>query len=194
MEADLDLAARYRSWETDDLVRAATVEAESYTPEALEAIGRELGRRGHSTDPASLTVAGLRPATEEAPRGLGGLLLVLIIVLACNSVVALVYGADVFDASHSLFDRLTAAGAACIGAYGILCCVLLLRKDRRAPSRAAGWFVSSAVLAIVVSLYKYFVAGSLDPIMFTFINTGIWLTYLSKSKRIKATYGISAEW
>jgi vacuolar-type H+-ATPase subunit H len=58
MQQDLDLAATYARWDTEDLVRAATTEASELTPEALTAMRQELERprpaaRSAGTSPAA---------------------------------------------------------------------------------------------------------------------------------------------
>jgi hypothetical protein len=96
---------------------------------------------------------------------------------------------------HHTVSRLIAAAWACIGAYGLVCCVLLVLKDRRAPRLAALWFIAVVVLGVVNSVHIYSVTGTFTPLfLFSIFHSGIWLTYLSISKRVKATYGATAGW
>jgi len=195
MQQDLDRAAKYARWETEDLVRAATTEAFEFTPEALTAMRRELARRGCAVGPEKTMAAGAPAILEQAPAGIGGALLLLIVVLGVVSIQTLLTWVGVLGALHQPVSRVIAAAWACIGAYGLACCALLVRKDRRAPRLAALWFIAAVVLGVVTSVHNYSVTGTFTPLfLFTIFHSGIWLTYLSISKRVKATYGARAGW
>jgi len=195
MQQDLDLAATYARWDTEDLVRAATSEAFEFTPEALTAMRQELERRGCTAGREQAMAAGAPTVFEQAPTGIGGTLLLLIVVLGVVSIQTLLTWVGVLGALHHPGSRLIAAAWACSGAYGLVCCALLVLKDRCAPRLAALWFIAVVVLAVVNSLHNYSVTGTFTPLfLFTIFHSGIWLTYLSISKRVKATYGATAGW
>src|SRR5579862_7427722 len=94
MQQDSDLAARYTSWDTEDLLRAATAEASDFTPEALAAMRQELERRSHAADPEPAMDAGGPPAAAAAPAGVRGFLFVLSLLLGMESIKLLQAGAD----------------------------------------------------------------------------------------------------
>jgi Protein of unknown function (DUF2569) len=195
MQQDMDLAATYVRWDTDDLVRAATTEAFELTPEALTAMRQELARRGCTAGPGQAMAAGAPTIFDRAPTGIGGALLLLIVVLGVVSIQTLLTWVGVLGALHHPVSRLIAAAWACIGAYGLVCCALLVLKDRRAPRLAALWFIAAVVLGVVNAVHNYSVTGTFTPLfLFTIFHSGIWLTYLSISKRVKATYGARAGW
>jgi hypothetical protein len=196
MQQDLDLAATYARWDTEDLARAATTEAFEFTPEALTAMHQELERRGYTTGPEQAMAAGAPTNFEPVPTGIGGTLLLFIVILGVESIRTLLAWVRVLGALHHPVGRLIAVAWTCIGAYGLICCVMLVRKDRRAPSLAALFFIAMVVLGVVNSLHNYFVMGTLRPLSLLRIgvHSGIWLTYLSISKRVKATYGATAGW
>ncbi|HXO42809.1 MAG TPA: hypothetical protein VN999_15260 [Thermoanaerobaculia bacterium] len=63
-----------------------------------------------------------------------------------------------------------------------------MRLDRRAPNLVALWFVTVAALVLVDSLRNYVTD------LFTTFHSGLWVTYLSRSKRVRATFGSTAGW
>jgi Protein of unknown function (DUF2569) len=196
MRQDLDLAATYARWDTADLVRAATTEAFDFTPEALAAMRQELERRGCRAGREQTMAAGAPSISEQVPTGIGGTLLLLIVALGLESILTLLTWLGALGALHHPVSRLIGAAWACIGAYGLVCCALLVRKDRRAPRLAALWFIAMVVLGVVTSLHNYSVTGTLRPLLLLRISvqSGAWLTYLSVSERVKATYGATAGW
>lgn len=190
MRQDLDLAVTYARWDTEDLVRAATTKAFELTPEALAAMRQELERRGRTAGPKQAMAAGA-PSTT----GIGGTLLLLIVVLGVVSIQTLLTWVGALGTLHHPVSRLIAAAWACIGAYGLVCCALLVLKNRRAPGLAALWFIAVVVLGVVNAVHNYSVTGTFTPLLlFALLHSGIWLTYLSISKRVKATYGATAGW
>lgn len=195
MRQDLDLAATYARWDTEDLVRAATTEAFEFTPEALRAMRQELERRGYTAGPEQGMAAGAPTTFERVPTGIGGALLLLVVVLGVVSIQTLLTWVGVLGALHHAVSRLIAAAWVCIGAYGLVCCTLLVLKDRRAPRLAGLWFIAVAVLSVVSSVHIYSVTGTFTPVfLFSILHSGIWLTYLSSSRRVRATYGATAGW
>jgi Protein of unknown function (DUF2569) len=194
MPEDLDLAARYSRWATEDLARSVTTEASELTPEALTAMRRELERRGYVAGAEQPMAAGGHASAAEAPRGVGGFLRLLLFLVGLMSITALWVGVDALDARGGTASRLTAAGWACVGAYGVVCWVLLMRLDRRAPSLAALWFAAVAALVLIDSLRHGLVTGTVTPDLFTIFHSGLWMAYLSRSKRVKATFGGTAGW
>ena len=196
MQQDLDLAATYARWDTEDLVRAATTEAFEFTPEALTAMRQELERRGYRAGPEQAMAAGAPTILEPVPTGIGGTLLLLIVVLGVESIRTLLAWVGALGALHHPVSRLIAAAWVVIGGCGLVCCALLVRKDRRAPRFAALWFIAVAVLGVINSLHNDSVTGTLRPLLVLqiILHSGIWLTYLSSSKRVKATYGATAGW
>ncbi|HXO42135.1 MAG TPA: DUF2569 family protein [Thermoanaerobaculia bacterium] len=196
MQQDLDLAATYARWDTEDLVRAATTAAFEFTPEALTAMRQELERRGYTAGPEQAMAAGAPTVFEQVPTGIGGILLLFIVILGVESIRTLVAWVGALGALHHPVGRLIAVAWTCIGAYGLICCVLLVRKDRRAPRLAALCFIAMVVVGVLNALHNYFVMGILrTPFLLRIgVHSGIWLTYLSISKRVKATYGATAGW
>jgi len=203
MKEDMDLAARYARWDTADLARAATAEASDFRPEALAAMRLELERRGQAVGPVPPAPA----AAREEPKGVGGFLLFLLVLLGWASITRLFTGiAYMFMMPDRLADLLIDAGWAFLGVYGFYCCRLLLRKDRRAPARTAAWFVADTVLTIAFVAHAHFASEpSMPPFMsdisitgvvliFQIVYSGIWLAYLARSKRVKATFGAPFQW
>jgi Protein of unknown function (DUF2569) len=76
----------------------------------------------------------------------------------------------------------------------VVCWVLLMRLDLRAPNLVALWFVAVAALVLVDSLRNDLVTGTVTTDLFTILHSGLWVTYLSRSKRVKATFGSTAGW
>src|ERR1700692_511184 len=135
MQQDLDLAGTYARWDTEDLARAATTGAFEFSPEGLTAMRQELERRGYTAGPEPAMAAGAPTTLERVPTGIGGVLLLLIVALGVVSIKTLLTWVSALGALHHPVSRLIAAAWACIGAYGLICCVLLVLKDRRAPQR-----------------------------------------------------------
>jgi len=194
MQADMDLAARYAKWETEDLARAATAQASEFTPDALTVMRQELERRGQVAGPEPLPATGAT-AAGVGPIGVGGLLRLFVFLLGMGSIEAMGGAPGVLDGSRGAASRLMAAAWGWTGAYGIVCCVLIMRRDRRAPGWAALWLVAVVVLSFVDSLHDYFVLGTFTSgFLSAILYCGIWLTYLSKSRRVRATFGTVASW
>jgi K+ transporter len=63
------------------------------------------------------------------------------------------------------------------------------------PLESFLWFIAVVVLGVVNSVHNYSVTGTFTPLfLFSLFHSGIWLTYLSISKRVKATCGATAGW
>jgi hypothetical protein len=191
MRPDPDLTARYRTWSAEELHRAVATEASEYTPEALEAIRLELENRGLA--PMAVQQGeepfGEAGASDDAPKGIGGWLLVFIIVLAIRSLRDFSFCRVALDPRFDPFDRMIAGLSTCLGGYGLVCCLLLLAKHRNAPRLAAVYPYCLALLSIVLSVSRLMAHRSPTGPGISLVGCGLWLTYLSRSRRVRATYG-----
>lgn len=187
-----ELAARYRGWQTEDLVRAVTVEAHDYTPEALDLISNELERRdclGVQRQEAAEAVAkeldrGIRPLV-----GVRGFLALMVWVIAANSIAALFWAASTLLAHALPRPQVFALALAVGGILGLVTCIHLVRRKSQAPRYAATWFLLVMTSNISAFLYQYFSGGAASFPFVPVTFCGLWLAYLSVSMRVKTTYG-----
>ena len=80
--SEADLRERMKGQSTEELVRACTLEAGDYTPEALAIAREEITSRGED---ASKLVPAPKTEAPDAPERLGGTLMILGLVLAAFS-------------------------------------------------------------------------------------------------------------
>jgi uncharacterized membrane protein len=170
-----------------------TIEPHEYTAEALELINNELARRNYSPPQRQeLLETVTRKGTEEARNftGIRGFLALMVFLIASNSVAALARaGSYTFQGSPLLVPWVFIITGACQGAFGLVVCALLIGRNPRAPRYAATWFLLAMTFSVAASLYSYFYTGQAGvyPLP-TLVGCALWLTYLSTSKRVKATY------
>ncbi|MEP7013345.1 MAG: DUF2569 family protein [Acidobacteriota bacterium] len=192
-EADREeRVARYRAWETEELIRAVRFDWNGYTPEALALIEEELAARNHPVverRDLEVVAADLQGRDLQRLTGIKGWLLLLVLIILINSSFAL------FGAAKSLrhpppvewaFAFLTGG----FGLFGLATFVLLLTKHRLAPEYAKALFL----LAMTISLLQAFYFKSPGwfpsfPLADTMQGGVFWIAYLSVSKRVKMTYG-----
>lgn len=188
-----DLAARYRAWSSEDLLRAATLEPDGYTAEALELINDELARRGCAVPQRQELLETVTRKSDEETRsitGVRGLLALMVVVIAMSSIAVLAdAGSHVFPDGPLLAPWFFVVTGACQGVFGLAVCALLLSRNPRAPRYAVTWFLLSMTFSVAVSLYSYLYTdeAGVYPLS-TLVAGALWLTYLSTSKRVKATY------
>lgn len=188
-----ELVARYRAWTSEDLLRAATVELGQYTAEALELINDELARRNCSAPQRhELLETVTRENDEEAKKftGVRGFLALMVFLIAFNSIAVLARaGSYVFQDSPLLDSWFFIITGACQGIFGLVVCALLISRNPRAPRYAATWFLLAMTFSVAAFLYFYFYASQAGAYpLSTLVACALWLTYLSTSKRVKATY------
>lgn len=180
-----DLAARYASWDAQELVRAATLESAEYTPEALELIRKELEKREISPD--ERTDMAKETVQDERRRFIGvkGLLALFIVLLALQS-------AWLGLTALGTLPSLTAILEGLFAGYGMVVCVLLINRHRQAPRHAKTLLVLIILLAVADAWLSistgdksmssaYPVAAILGPCL--------WWTYFTTSRRVRYTYG-----
>jgi hypothetical protein len=184
-----ELAARYRTWQTADLLRATTVEASTYSPEALVLLHRELVHRGCApAEPQSM----LSAFDERAElRGVKGFLALMVFAIGLRSVLELVQAAIFVSGQLSIGGAVLSLVHGSLGLFGLATGVLLLRVDRRAPRIATAWFIALLVAYVAMLLFVYWISGQVRwrsgaPSLFFPL---VWLEYLRLSRRVKATYG-----
>lgn len=166
---------------------------EGYTAEALELMKAELARRNCSApNQQELLETVTRESDEEARSltGVRGLLALMVLVIAANSIIALARaGSFVFQGSPLRDLWFFIVLDACQGAFGIVVCALLVSRRPRAPRYAAMWFLLAMTTSIAVFMYSYLYAGQVAAYPLSILAAGaLWLSYLSTSKRVKATY------
>jgi hypothetical protein len=182
------LASRYRRWETADLVRATTVEASNYRPEALAALRHELERRQPIPEALQDTLGSL----EDRLRGVRGLLALMVFAIGLESVNLLLEVIRDFQRYSLVTAIITSLIKGGLGLFGLFTCRLLLHIDPHAPRVATVWFM--LVMAVsVVSLAARLLTGKAHPAAADVVRLDplLWLLYLQMSKRVKITYGSS---
>jgi hypothetical protein len=175
-----ELASRYRSWDTEALRRATTVEASTYRPEALVLLRRELEGRPDAAAAEPPPVGG---ASERELRGVRGSLAWMVFAIGSQSAWMFVDG--FFAHGHKLFDALMEGS---IGFYGLLVCWMLLRIDQRAPRAATIFFVLTLLLSLnsitLSVIASHFQSYDFSPLTYPIS----WLSYLWRSERVRVTY------
>lgn len=182
------LAEVYQRWETEALVRAVTVEAADYTPGALRRLRQELERR-------NVEVAEQQAIEEQEKErgrqfvGVKGFLILLILIIGLNSLRVLAELPLVQAPQVPPLVRAYTVGRMVLGALGLAACALLMVRNRRAPRWAAAWFILNMILGVVSAVFTANPFPGLSPLL----GGALWLSYLSTSKRVKATYGKAPE-
>lgn len=186
------LAARYRSWDTEDLVRATTLEAQEYTSEAIGLMRQELQKRDLTPEAQEAVEAQVDSDAQRKQKslvGVRGWLLVFVVLFALNFGAALVSG--IFGLAQPLpaFVKLALALNVMVGFYALGSLRLLVSRHPKAPQHAKIAVVAFCFLAIGSWLAFYWVG--LTPGRFpvgAVIFTCVWWSYLSYSKRVQFTY------
>lgn len=188
------LANRYKSWNTEDLVRATTLESQEYTPEANNFMLEELRGRDLTPEAQEAIEHGV---VEEAHRekrslvGIRGWLLVFVVLFALNFGAVLVSG--VFGLAQPLpaFVKLALVLDIVIGLYALGTLWFLISRHPRAPHHAKAAVVVFCFLAIGSWLTFYW--GGLAPGRFPIDAVSfacVWWSYLSYSRRVRFTYAL----
>ncbi len=188
-----EMVARFRAWETEDLIRAAKIDSHGYTPEALALIAEELATRNDSVDQLhelEEVVAESHDREVQQLTGIKGWLLVLVLVVANGSATSLVNAARSIRQVPSEM-QVFAFIAGAYGVFGLVTLGLLLSKHRRAPGFARTLFLSAMAISLVEAFYFYYREWRVHffPLA-TMASGALWFTYLSVSKRVKATFRI----
>lgn len=188
-----ELVARYRTWPSNELLRAVTIEPHEYTAEALELINDELVRRNCSAPQREELLETVTRESGEEVRsftGVRGFLALMVLVIAVNSIIVLARaGSLIVQGSPLLVPRLFILVGAFQGIFGLVVCALLISRSPRAPRYAATWFLLAMTIIVAGSLYSYFYSGQAGGYPLSgLVVSALWLSYLSTSKRVKATY------
>lgn len=182
------LAAVYQTWETEDLVRAVTADAPSYTPEALSLLQRELEQRNvpPAEHQALLETAEAERRSEHLV-GVKGWLRFFVVVLTLNSLTLTLAtsSAWAWEPGLSLWARLLFMSPFLLGLLGLVTSVLLVRRNPRAPRWAITWLF----LNIVIGMGSRFFANGSPSLVYDVLGGLLWIRYFMVSKRVKATYG-----
>lgn len=184
------LAARYRTWETEALVRAVTLDAFKYTAEALGLLRAELESRNVPPDQLRAISATQPDEVAESVRsyaGVKGWLALMVFLIAAVSC-GLIFQAGMILLGTSASLHGLSVGA--LGAFGLLTCWHLLRRAPRAPRYAMAWHVAYAILTVAYSVFHYPWDALWEDgeVVGRLIWFGLWCAYLATSKRVKATY------
>jgi hypothetical protein len=182
-EDEESLAAVYQTWETEDLVRAVSVETSSYMPEALHLLRQELERRNVTTAEQLDLAETAEAQRQENLVGVKGWLRFFVVVLTLNSLVLIFVSPSPWIPGLSLSVRLLFA-APLLGLLGLVTSVLLVKSHPRAPNWAMAWLI----LNIFIGMGSKFFANGSTSLLSTLAGGILWLRYFSVSKRVKATY------
>lgn len=189
-----ELAQRYQSWATEDLVRAASFDRGDYLPEAITAIEKELSSRDVSIEDRAQIEQDIlkeRQETEERINGVHGWLLLLIIIVLVSSLIVMLQSLSIPDSGAATFatTALLILPGLLLSLYGFFVFVLLVRKHKKAPSHAAIWLIGSVCYAIFVGVLIFLLTGKINMVVpFTAAGAFVWLVYLAKSRRVALTY------
>jgi len=189
-EDEESLAAVYQTWETEDLVRAVTVDAASYTPEALSRLHRELERRNVATAEHQILLE-----TAEAERrseslvGVRGWLRFFVVILSLNSLTLLLTVPAPWSPGYSLSGRVLLSSTVLLGLLGLVIGFLLVRRYRWAPRWAIAWLL----LNLATGIGSIFFANGSPSSASTLVSSLVWIRYFQVSKRVKATYAETPE-
>jgi len=185
-----ELAQRYTSWATEDLVRATSVDRGDYLPEALAAMENELSSRDISIERAEIEqdVRKEGQETEERLRGVRGWLLYFVIMVFVGSLIGVVESLNILTEPANSTEVLITIPLLILSLYGFFVFVLLVRKHKTAPSRAAKLLVASAVYTFLLGVLIYLMTGELTIAPLGGAGAVVWLTYLNGSRRVALTY------
>lgn len=191
------LAAQYRSWTTEDLVRATTLEAEEYTPEAVSLMREELQGRNLTAEAQEALegrVEGEATSAQRSLVGIRGWLLVFVVLFGLNFGVVLV--SDIFALAQPLpgIAYFATVLEIFVGIYALGALWLLVSRHPRAPQHAQAVLVIFCFLAI--GSWLAFHWRGYPPGLFPVGAVGfacVWWSYLSYSRRVRLTYSTRAE-
>lgn len=185
-----ELDQRHKSWATEDLVRAASLDRGDYLPEALAAMEKELSSRDISIDRAEIEqdIRKERQETEERLRGVRGWLLLFVIIVFVNSLIGVLQSLNTLGGSANSNTTLLILPLLILSLYGFFVSVLLVLKHKKAPSHAAKWLIASAGYAILFGVLIFLMAGEMTTVSFTAMGALVWLVYLDGSRRVALTY------
>ncbi len=188
---DNELTQLYKSWTTEDLVRAASFDRADYLPEALAAMEKELSSRDISIDraPIEQDIRKERQETEERLRGVRGWLLLYVIIVFVISLIGVLQSLHMLGGYISSTTALLILPWLLLSLYGFLVFVLLVRKHKKAPSHAAKWLIASACYAILIGVLIFLRTGEMTPApFFPAMGAIVLLAYLERSRRVALTY------
>jgi len=123
-------------------------------------------------------------APPKNPSGIGGWLLVFIVALSLGVFVSFGNAGALFEANSPLFGIAFIA----LAVTGVFAVVELIRKKARGVAIAKDLLLAN--IGVAVFLIVPFKALAVPYLLKALIGAGIWYAYLSKSKRVKNTYGL----
>jgi hypothetical protein len=189
-EGAAELAARYRAWETADLLQAASHEAADFTPQALGLIHDELERRGQPVEKLTQTdaPAPLPPDARASLIGVKGWLLAFVVLFALAVAAMLLENLLLLTTIAPLPIKLTAALQLLIAAYGVVAFALLVTKHPRAPLHAMAVLAGLFLVRIGCWAYLSHLGAESEFPTAAIGFSCIWSAYLSVSRRVRMTY------
>jgi len=181
--------ADYGSWTTEALIEATALKQEDYLPEAIAAMRTELAARGVAQDHRSEVAGVMQEVETKRLSGVRGWIIVFLIVLALNSLVALVSGLAAIQSGGFLLSWLGLAALA-LAVYGGFVFAVLVAKKHSAPAHAKRWIVIMTVLGVLSAFLVLLVTGEFSMLFVTSaVFALIWWRYFDVSKCVAATYG-----
>ncbi len=127
---------------------------------------------------------------HNAYVGVRGLLALMTVMMAITSFISVMGTPVAFDGGQPAAVRAFALGGGALGLYGAVACLLLVARNRNAPTHAWTWWALSLAVLVANSLYAWQVAGQPRPLALgSMALCGVWLAYLATSERVRATYG-----
>lgn len=188
-----ELEKLYATWSTEDLIKATKVSKSEYESDAINAMLKELERRGVTQKETDFIQADEEQRIHEETEtlsGLRGFLLLFLILIVLNSFLSIGMGLSLWlSRGPNLGLFLSSIPMFIVGVYGIITFVLLSEKRFHAPVHAKRWLVLTFIVNLFYALMVFFATGEFTfSVIGSGMFTGIWFVYLSTSKRVAVTY------
>ena len=185
-----DLENLYKTWSTEELLKATTFEKENYRPEAITLMKKELEKRNISQLEREMHITDIEKKTEKEIKSLSGIkgFLLLFVLILLNTSIILIFGGLNYLSLVSLITAIPLFGA---GTYGIYTFFLLVRKKTNALKHTRNWIILTFMLSIIYGAINYLAFGDKEasfPMFSRAFTASIMFGYLSYSKRVAATY------
>jgi hypothetical protein len=185
-----ELRRIHAAWSEERLVRAAFVDADEYSPQAVVIMRQTLEARGVSSDDIASMLAAVQPDDIGGPNlnAVRGWLLVFVIWSGIVSAVGFVSSLVLVIGGEGYARAIGVAGLA-VSVYGGYCSYVMAAADSGAPSHARRWLIGLALYGVATMTVALLAepelsSGAGRPLIFALI----WLPYLSYSKRVAAVY------